>query len=221
VDGADEAALIPLSALQHYLYCDRQCALIHVDGLWAENRLTVEGRHLHEGVDSDTHSRRGGVRTVRGLRIRSLRLGIVGRADVVEFSTTGPPRPIEYKRGRPKQVDADRVQLCAQALCLEEMLGAQIPEGDLFYGRTRRREKVALSEALRAKTEATISSLRTLVDSGTTPRAEYAKRKCDNCSLKDLCLPKGTGPSRSPSRYLARALEASLAEVAPESEPGE
>jgi len=211
VDRRDEADLLPLSALQHYLYCPRQCALIHIDGLWAENRLTVEGRHLHERVDSDRDTRRDDVRTARGLRIRSLRLGIVGRADVVEFRRTGPPRPIEYKHGRPKQIDADRVQLCAQALCIEEMLGATIPEGDLYYGLTHRRERVPLSKTLRARTEATIASVRALVDMGVTPRAEYEKRKCDRCSLKDLCLPNGTAPSRSPSRFLARALEASLA----------
>lgn len=215
VDADDESRLLSLSALQHYLYCPRQCALIHIDGLWAENRLTIEGRHLHEKADSAEGRTRGGVRIARALWIRSTRLGIVGRADVVEFPATGPPRPVEYKRGRPKSIDSDRVQLCAQALCLEEMLGAAIDEGDLFYGRTRRREVVPFDMALRAKTVDTIARVRALIDLGVTPRAKYEKQKCDHCSLRDLCLPQGTGPTTSPSRYLARALIASLADHPP------
>ena len=211
MDRFEEADLFPLSALQHYAYCPRQCALIHIDGLWSENELTVEGRHLHESVDSDGPSERDGVRTTRGLRIRSLHHGIVGKADVVEFSA-GPPRPVEYKRGRPKANDADRIQLCAQALCLEEMLDTEVPEGDLFYGQTRRRERVAMSSSLRAKTVATIDAVRAQLDAGIAPRAAYEKRKCDRCSLKNLCLPNGTAPSRSASRYLSRALGASLAD---------
>ena len=126
-----EDALLPLSALRHLLFCERQCALIHVEGLWAENRLTVEGRHLHERADSGRSESRPGVRIARTLPIRSLRLGLIGRADVVEFHDAGPgapPRvvPVEYKRGRPKLDESDRVQLCAQALCLEEMLGVRV-----------------------------------------------------------------------------------------------
>lgn len=210
---------MPLSALQHYLYCPRQCALIHVDGLWAENELTVEGRHLHERVDSDHPRTRDGVRIARGLRIRSLHLGIVGRADVVEFASDGPPRPVEYKRGKPKRIDADRVQLCAQGLCLEEMLDTVVPEGDLFYGRTRRRERVQFTPKLRSLTLGAIDAVQDLLQRGVTPRAEYRSYTCDRCSLRGLCLPKGTGPNRSPSRYLARALHASLAHGARDSDP--
>jgi CRISPR-associated exonuclease Cas4 len=135
-----EDDLLPISALQHLLFCERQCALIHVEQVWAENRLTVEGRHLHERVDGGEHETRGGLRTARALPIRSLRLGLAGRADVVEFHASegaaGPPRvvPVEYKRGRPKSHRADEVQLCAQALCLEEMLGVHVAAGALFYG---------------------------------------------------------------------------------------
>ena len=215
----DELNLVPLSALQHYVYCPRQCALIHVDGLWAENRQTVEGRHLHEKADSAERGRRDGLRIARGLWIRSTRLGVIGRADVVEFPVAGLPRPVEYKRGRPKSIDADRVQLCAQALCLEEMGGWTLDEGDLFYGRTRRREVVAFDQALRAKTVDTIAEARAMIESGVTPQAEYEGRKCDPCSLKDLCLPKGTGPTRSPLRYLARSLAASLAADLPDADP--
>ena len=135
-----EDALIPLSALQHQLFCPRQCALIHVEGLWAEDGATAEGRILHERVDAGRPERRPGVRIVRGLALRSLALGVSGIADVVEFSGRPPrPFPVEYKRGKPKAHRADEVQLCAQAICLEEMFGGEVGEGALFYGTTRRR----------------------------------------------------------------------------------
>jgi len=215
MDGDGEADLLPISAIQHYAYCPRQCALIHLEGLWAENQLTVEGRHLHERADSGESRSRDGLRVARGLWIRSLGLALVGRADVVEFPADGPPRPVEYKRGRPKSIDADRLQLCAQALCLEEMLGRAVPEGDLFYATVRRRETVAFDNALRAKTADAIAGTRAMLHSGTTPRAVYSRGKCDRCSLKNLCLPKGTGPTRSPQRYLARSLGAALADEDP------
>jgi len=205
------ADLLPISALQHFNYCPRQCALIHVEGLWAENVHTVEGGHLHEQVDKSGVRARDGVRTARGLWICSHALGLIGRADAVEFPEMGPPRPVEYKRGRPKSIQADRIQLCAQAMCLEEMLAVEVPEGDLFYGRTRRREIVPLTLQLRALTTNTVEQLRNMLTKGETPSAEYHAKKCGNCSLKDLCLPQGTRVGRSPSRYFARALKASLA----------
>ena len=211
-----EDDLLPISALQHYIYCPRQCALIHIEGLWAENVLTVEGGHLHERVDKPGSNTKDSLRTARSLHIRSFRLGLIGRADVVEFAPGEPPRPVEYKRGKTKSIDADRVQLCAQAMCLEEMLEVDIEEGDLFYGQTRRRDVVPITDTLRAKTEATVTALHELVASGMTPQVEYNQRKCDKCSLKDLCLPKGTGTARSPSRYLARALASSLAATSTE-----
>lgn len=130
-----EDTLLPISALQHLLFCERQCALIHIEGLWAENRLTVEGQHLHRKAHEGPDETRGDLRVVRGLALRSLRLGLIGKADVVEFQSDersdGPrrPFPVEYKRGKPKSHEADRVQLCAQALCLEEMLAVAVPEG--------------------------------------------------------------------------------------------
>jgi len=208
-----EDDLLPLSALQHLLFCERQCALIHVEGLWMENRLTVEGRHLHERADGAGPETRGTVRTVRALPIRSLRLGIVGRADVVEFhmESGGPPRPfpVEYKRGRPKHNDADRIQLCAQALCLEEMLGVTVPAGALFYGTTRRRLEVRFDEALRAVVEAGAARLHAIVASGITPRA-VREPKCDSCSLLDVCLPDALGPRRSAGGYVDRMLTESI-----------
>src|SRR5690606_23652838 len=126
------------SALQHLIFCERQCALIHIEGLWAENRLTVEGNHLHRKAHDGPDTARHGLRVARGMELVSRELGLIGRADVVEFPADGPPRPVEYKRGRPKRHDADLVQLCAQAMCLEEMLALAepLPKGAIFYGQT-------------------------------------------------------------------------------------
>jgi CRISPR-associated exonuclease Cas4 len=226
-----EDDLLPISALQHLLYCDRQCALIHVERAWAENALTVQGRHLHERPDRGRGEARGGVGVARRLPLRSLRLGLFGLADVVEFhpsgqaaSAAGPvgiaepstpvPFPVEYKRGRPKAHDADRVQLCAQALCLEEMFDAPVPAGALFYGKTRRRETVAFDAALRGLTEQTARRLHELLASGRTPPPVYEEKKCGRCSLVNLCLPR-TADRRSASAFVARALAAALAGPAP------
>ena len=152
---AAEDALIPLSALQHYLFCPRQCALIHVEQIWAENAATAEGRLLHERADAGGGETRPGVRIARGLALRSFALGVSGKADVVEFHDArrgerGRPFPVEYKRGKPKSHRADEVQLCAQAICLEEMFDTSIAAGALFYGVTRRRFAVVFDEDLRA-----------------------------------------------------------------------
>lgn len=185
--------LIPLSALQHYLYCPRQCALIHVERLWAENRQTAEGRLLHERADRPQVEQRHGVRTVTAMPLVNVQLGITGIADVVEFQSTDAgerPYPVEYKRGRPKAHRADEVQLCAQALCLEAMLGQEVSEGALFYGKTRRRKAVLFDGALRQLTLETIRATRELIESGRTPIAEYESRRCDACSLIELCQPR-------------------------------
>lgn len=203
---------LSISALQHLLFCERQCALIHIEGLWAENRLTVEGRILHRKAHGDDVGPRGGgraesrpgVRIVRGLALESSRLGLVGQADVVEFRG-GVAFPVEYKRGKPKKHDADRVQLCAQALCLEEMLGAGVPAGALYYGAIKHREEVAFDAGLRAKTEHAAARLHALIGAGVTPRVKR-ERKCDRCSLLHLCLPEGTGPGKSARRYVERSL---------------
>jgi CRISPR-associated exonuclease Cas4 len=207
-----EDDLLPLSALQHLLFCERQCALIHVEGLWAENRLTVEGGHLHRKAHEGPEESRGEVRITRGVSLRSLRLGLIGKADVVEFHLSQATRewlpfPVEYKRGRPKRDHSDEVQLCAQALCLEEMLEVPIPAGALFYGSTRRRTDVAFDPALRGRTEAAAARLHELIASGITPRA-VREPKCERCSLLNLCLPDALTPGRSAARYLARSLAA-------------
>jgi CRISPR-associated exonuclease Cas4 len=212
----EEEALLPISALQHLLFCERQCALIHIEGLWAENRLTVEGRHLHERADSGTSELRDGVRIARSLSIRSLRLGLVGRADGVELLVNAGGRvrravPVEYKRGRPKRDDSDRVQLCAQAMCLEEMLDLTIAEGALYYGQTRRRTSVPFDAALRAVTVRAAARLHAMVQAGETPPA-VRMAKCDKCSLVELCLPAPPSGRRSAHRFTAAALAASLAD---------
>ncbi|MGB4549145.1 MAG: CRISPR-associated protein Cas4 [Syntrophales bacterium] len=203
--GEDD--LIPISALQHYLFCKRQCALIHVEQAWVENRLTAEGRIMHDRVHDEGAESRGDVRTERGVSLRSLELGLIGKADVVEFHKTGEgtwlPFPVEHKRGKPKIEDWDRVQLCAQALCLEEMLGVDIPQGAIFYGTPRRREVVDFTQELRAKTADAAGAVRKLLEEGVTPGPEYKKR-CDNCSMAGLCLPKVIEKKRSVSKYLQK-----------------
>ena len=195
---------VPLSALQHWLYCPRQCALIHVERLWAENRFTAEGRALHRRPDAGRAERRGRGRTLRAVEIASRRHGLHGLADVVELSGRPPrPFPVEYKRGRPKAHRADEVQLCAQALCLEEMFSCTITEGALYYGKTRRRVPVAFDDALRRLTLEAAEAVRALIATGRLPAAEYAPARCDACSLKALCRPRLT---RSAARWLERAI---------------
>lgn len=200
-----ESEYIMLSALQHYLFCPRQCALIHIEQQWAENRYTAEGKVLHERADSKQSGQQGAVRIVRTLVISSSRLGLSGRADVVEFHTDGRVYPVEYKRGRPKKDRCDEVQLCAQALCLEEMLEVQIDGGALFYGQRKRRKEIAFDPELRTLTEEVVRNTHQMIQGGRTPAAEYEK-KCDSCSLYSLCLPKSCGSARSVSRYMNRML---------------
>lgn len=201
-----EDDLLPISALQHLLFCDRQCALIHIEQAWSENLFTAQGRILHEKVHSETAERRKNVRVEYGMPLRSLRLGMVGKADVVEFHRMpdGDWRsfPVEYKRGREKPDNRDNVQLCAQALCLEEMLGVPVPRGAIYYGKERYRTDVEFDEALRRETEETVVRLRRLIDSGKTPSPVY-EEKCDTCSLSGICLPKTLEKGKSVNQYFA------------------
>lgn len=182
--------LLPISALQHLLYCDRQCALIHTERLWEENHFTAEGRVLHERAHDGPSESRPGVRIARGLTLVSHRLGLWGQADVVEFHRDGTVLPIEYKRGKPKAHRADEVQLCAQALCLEESQSVEIPQGFLFYGKTHRRTEVPFDPALRNLTLNLITQLRNLLASGQTPPPVFESKKCSACSLIEVCLPR-------------------------------
>ncbi|MGH8437080.1 MAG: CRISPR-associated protein Cas4 [Pseudomonas sp.] len=202
--------LIPLSALQHYLYCPRQCALIHVEQLWAENRHTAEGRLLHERSDQPQTEQRHGIRTATAMPLVNQALGITGIADVVEFHLSDNGEriyPVEYKRGHPKKHRADEVQLCAQGLCLEAMFGQPVTEGALFYGKTRRRKVVPFDETLRVLTLETIQATRLLIESGRTPSAQYQPRRCDACSLIDLCQPHLLGCKSSVNAWLAKQIE--------------
>lgn len=204
----EEDRLFPLSALQHYLFCPRQCALIHLEGLWAEDGATAEGRLLHERVDAGTWETRGAVRVARGVQLRSLALGVVGRADVVEFHGNPPvPYPVEYKRGRPKAHRADEVQLCAQAICLEEMCGTDVPEGALFYGAERRRTRVLFDPALRNLTVRAAADVRAMLVAGRTP-APLLKPMCRRCSLHDECWPERLEKPPSVARWLASRFSA-------------
>lgn len=253
-----EDDLLPISALQHLAFCQRQWGLIYLEGAWDDNILTAEGSQLHDRAhDADTEAR-GDLRVARGLRLRSLRLGLVGMADVVEFhrlsvteereevarqrptavplkGADGLWRPfiVEYKRGRPKVDRCDEVQVCAQALCLEEMLSPEIfeseqsrgpveglsPEGPgmfipvaaFFYGQPRRRYDVTLDASLRAETETLVARLHHLNEVAQTPPAEYG-RKCRSCSLIDVCLPRTAAKRRSVARYLAGAVREAQAE---------
>jgi CRISPR-associated exonuclease Cas4 len=205
-----EENLIMISALQHFAFCPRQCALIHIEQVWQESGLTAEGRIMHEKVHEQDWESRGNVRLEYGLPLRSLRLGLIGKADVVEFhrldKNRWQPFPVEYKRGKPKVDHCDMIQICAQAMCLEEMLNVSVPSGAIFYGRTRRRLDVSFDDTLRKETEDAASQARQLIASGKTPLPVYEKR-CKSCSLIEECLPKTVGKKALVKRYLMRMIE--------------
>lgn len=193
---------LALSGLQHFAFCKRQWALIHIEQLWQDNTLTTAGSLEHDRAhDYEASEKRGNILILRDLRVFSRRLGITGACDVVEFhhspdgvklhgrDGTWSPYPIEYKHGASKTEDVDRLQLCAEAMCLEEMLACEIPQGALFYQKTRRREVVDIDEPLRATVAEMLTQMHDLYARGYTPRVKTG-RACQACSLKDLCLPK-------------------------------
>lgn len=231
-----EEDLLPLSALQHLMFCERQCALIHLEQVWHDNPLTLEGSRIHARAHERAQRRelRGEILIVRRLWLRSLRLGVSGRPDVVEFRRTRldehasdesdasrhgvklpglagvwAPYPVEYKRGRPKPNRCDEVQLCAQAICLEEMLKVAVPEGALFYAAIKQRRNVAFSDGLRQATHGAAVRLHELLRSGVTPRVAR-EPKCRRCSLAQVCRPDATAPRRSARRYVAAAFASAL-----------
>lgn len=208
---------IPLSALQHVVYCLRQAALIHIERLWEENRFTAEGRVLHDVVHEPGKRRLKGVRRVTALPLASKRLNLSGVADLVEFQA-GPDGetayPVEFKRGKAKLHRADEVQLCAQALCLEEMTGRLVPEGALFYAETKRRLAVPFDAELRRVTEDAAHSLRELFVTGRTPPAVWRTDRCRACSLIELCRPKAG--AKSALAFRNQAIRAALDDSAPE-----
>lgn len=229
-----EEALLPLSGLQHLVFCERQAALIHVEAAWADNALTVEGSCRHRRVHDSAprRERRGDLIIARGLLLRSLELGLSGMADVVEFhlmadeekqkqgdhsigiSLSGVsglwvPLPVEYKRGRPKAHRADEVQLCAQALCLEEMTGVRVHSGALFYGKEQRRVDVVCDLELRTLTQNAARRFHELFEKGETPAA-VKEKKCQSCSLADLCVPEAIKRRRSARRFVAAEVNRAL-----------
>lgn len=211
--------LLPLSGIQHFLFCRRQWALIHVESQWRENVLTVEGKLLHKRVDDPffTETRKG-VITARSVPIASYHLGLVGVCDVVEFTESAGgvklpgreglflPAPVEYKRGKPKRDPVDEAQLCAQAICLEEMLTAPIPSGFLYYGEIRRRVEVELAAGLRALVSEIAEEMHAYFRRGYTPRVRPSKA-CRSCSLADICLPKLQEQVIPASQYIRQQIE--------------
>jgi CRISPR-associated exonuclease Cas4 len=206
-----EDQLLPLSALQHWLYCPRQCGLIHLEQAWAENKFTAEGQVLHHKAHEGPDESKAGVRITRSLPVRSFNLGISGQCDIVEFHADGRVVPVEYKRGKPKSHRADELQLCAQAMCLEEMIGVKISSACLFYGENRRRTTVEFDETLRRLVTNTAASLHTMITSRQTPLAEYEARRCDACSLIELCQPKAMRFKRGVQAWFSAALKSESA----------
>jgi len=217
-----EGDLLPISALSELVFCERRVALQQTERIWADNLFTMEGTLLHEKPHSEEITEvRGDVRITRGLRLRSLRLGLTGKADVVEFHLVSEggkgieldgvkglwtPFPVEYKRGHMRHEKSFEIQLCAQALCLEEMLNTDIPAGALFYGKSARRYDVPFSSQLRTETEQAAVRLHEIIRSGETPKAVYEK-KCDSCSLMPICLPKTISKRQTAKSYMENFLK--------------
>ena len=204
-----EDDFIQLSALQHFLFCPRQCALIHIEQIWTENLFTAEGRIMHDKVHEEQIENRKDVKIERGIPLRSNELGLNGKADVVEFHKNEQgqwvPFPVEYKHGKPKENNCDKVQLCAQALCLEEMLNVKISAGAIFYGKTKHRFDVQFDEGLRKETKEIAMQLHIFVKAGNTPVPVYTN-KCKFCSFVDECLPKTIGRKISVKEYLLKEI---------------
>ncbi len=205
-----EDQLLPISALQHWLYCPRQYALIHLEQAWAENRFTSEGRELHKKAHDGPDETRSNIRITRGMPVSSLSQGLSGQCDVVEFHADGRIIPVEYKRGKPKAHRADEVQLCAQAMCLEEMVGTQIPDGCLYYGEKRRRFEVRFDPELRQLVSDTVAAIRKCLAQEQTPSADYQPKRCDACSLIDICKPRAMRFKKGAAAWFSAHLHSHL-----------
>lgn len=197
--------LLPISALQHLLFCRRQCALIHIERLWVENSYTAEGRNMHSKVHSGKYESRKTKKTATSLKLVSYKYGLLGESDVVEFKSDGTVYVVEYKRGKPKNSPVDKVQLCAQVLCLEEMLNIQINESFLFYGKIKHREKVYIDDSLKDATINLIKDLHDFIEIKVTPKPEYNK-KCRPCSFFDICLPKIFSKNKDVQKYIEKMI---------------
>ncbi|GMV60087.1 MAG: CRISPR-associated protein Cas4 [Burkholderiaceae bacterium] len=197
---------LPISALQHWSYCPRQCGLIHLEQAFEENVHTLRGQAVHARVDAPGFEARAGVRVERSLPLASERLGLIGKADIVEFLPDGTPYPVEYKHGRvtKAQHGHDALQLAAQAICLEEMTGLAVPEGALFYASSKRRVRVTVDATLRAAVEEAVRAIRAMLATGVLPPPANDTR-CRACSLIDLCQPQALA-ARDAQRRLRSAL---------------
>lgn len=209
-------SLIPLSALQHLLFCERQCALIHIERVWEDNYFTISGELFHNRVDEVSREKRVDKIQEFGLPIRSLQYGLIGKADSVEFYRNKQGElttiiPVEYKRGKKKDENCDRIQLCAQAFCLEEMLQFSVLKGFLFYGKDRKREEVLIDDKLRIQTAMLSTRLHELILSGLTPKARITS-KCKSCSLGNLCRPDSAGRGKSVNRYLSQMIKGDISD---------
>lgn len=204
-----ESDYLLLSGLQHLCFCPRQCALIHIEQQWNENYFTAAGRIQHEKVHSGTTESRKILRTERNLSISSSILGLSGQTDAVEFYTDGRIVPVEYKHGEPKSDVCDEVQLCAQVICLEEMLNCKISEGALYYFKIRKRISIPITDSLRTETVNLAHQFHSLFDSGVTPSSLYSK-KCESCSFIDTCFPETAGRKKSVDIYVQRRLSSSV-----------
>lgn len=227
--------LLPISYLNDFLFCERRAAMHVLEQVWRDNQYTVEGSFAHRNVDLETNLKRGDKRNVTGMWLVSYRLGLIGKADLIEFREVAQPNnslanspvhpvdnpsvhslanpasgvskptfvpyPIDFKRGKKRRWDNNEVQLCAQALCLEEMLEVDIPAGAIFHIKSQRREEVHFNQALRQKTESTVKSLRNMIENRVTPSAKF-QPKCRGCSLMEWCLPKSLRPRATAKRYL-------------------
>ena len=213
-----EEEFLMLSGLQHYAYCPRQWGLIHIEQQWKENERTADGRIFHKVAhDAQRIEKRGDIRITRGLYVSSEVLGAAGICDVVEFHKSDEgislynydgiwqPYPVEYKKGRPKEFDADELQLCGQAMCLEEMLLCTIPKGSLFYGETRRRKEVEFTEGLRGRVKKMILEMHDYGKRGYTPKVKW-KTSCNACSLKEICVPR-LGKIKSVEDYIEESMK--------------
>lgn len=203
----DDEDLIMISALQHYVFCPRQCALIHIEQQWAENVYTIQGDLLHKRVHSEGSEKRPKRKKEFGMPIRSLEFGITGKTDAVEYADDGELRIIEHKRGRPKKGGMDEIQICAQALCIEEMTGKTVSTGAVFYGKQKRRKEIPFTAELRRMTVEKIEELHCFIHEGKTPPPLYLPGKCPRCSMKDLCLPKKMDRKQTVRAYLNRMLK--------------
>lgn len=220
--------LLPLSGIQHFLFCRRQWALIHVEQQWKENALTAEGKIMHKRADDPFFTEtRNGVITARSVPVASYRLGLSGVCDVIEFKTSPPaplpvgeglgvrlpnrdgfylPSPIEYKRGKEKHNHSDETQLCAQAMCLEEMLSTRISHGYLFYGETRHRVEIEFTPELRTLVQDMSAEMHNYFSRGYTPKVKTHKG-CRSCSLADICLPVLNEKVIAASKYIKQNIE--------------